>query len=144
MNKEKIIFKIESYSTKDGTLLLSLPSYETRTLLKGIVDLCEKKHGGYLQAELSPPYKSRTTGKDSQNNKIWAMITEIARETGNDITDIEEYVKLQAVKRGYPFKVNRLTGAIKPKSMAKINTVEASYLIDELYALAGEYGINLD
>lgn len=53
-------------------------------------------------------------------------------------------MKLKAVRRGYPTKTNPLTGQIKPLSMTEINTVEAGYLIDELYQLCAEMGINTE
>ena len=56
---------IESYSQKDGTLLLSVDDWAVRTAIKGVVDLCENKHGGFMKLEMSAPYKARTTGKDS-------------------------------------------------------------------------------
>ena len=60
------------------------------------------------------------------------------------VEDVEEWVKLKAVRRGYPTKTNPLTGQIKPLSMTEINTAEAGYLIDELYQLCAEMGINTE
>ena len=39
---------------------------------------------------------------------------------------------------------NKLTGKPVPASMTTITTVEAGYLIDELYAIASEYEINIE
>ena len=136
--------KIESFSHKDGKLLLFVNDWSVRAMLKGLVELCENKYGGYVKLEMSPPYKPRTTGEGSQNSKIWGMIQQIAEVTGNELSDIEDAVKERAVKRGYPYKVNPITGKIKPVSMTTINTVEASYLIEELYQLAAEYEIPID
>lgn len=44
--------------------------------------------------------------------------------------DVEDAVKERAIKRGYPYKVNPITGKIVPVSMTTINTIEAGYLID--------------
>lgn len=144
MEKKKAILKIESYSSKDGMLLLSVSDNGVRAMLKGLVELCEQKYGGYVKLEMSPPYRSRTTGRGSQNSKIWACIQQIAKETGNDVQDVEDAVKERAMKRGYPYKVNPLTGKVKPASMTTINTVEAGYLIEELYQIASEMDIRLD
>lgn len=141
MEKKKIIMKVESYSHKDGTLLLSTSYTEVRSVIKDIIDLCEEKYSGFLRLELSPPYRARN---NDQNAKIWSMIGEIANATGNDINDIEDYIKLRAVKRGYPATTNKLTGQLKPASMTTITTVEASYLIEELYQLGAELGLNLE
>lgn len=144
MEKKKAILKIESYSSKDGMLLLSVQDYGVRAMLKDLVELCEQKYGGYVKMEMSPPYRPRTTGRGSQNSKIWACIQQIAQETGNDVQDVEDAVKERAMKRGYPYKVNPLTGKVKPASMTTINTVEAGYLIEELYQIASEMDIRLD
>ena len=58
--------------------------------------------------------------------------------------DVEDAVKERAMKRGYPYKVNLLTGKVKPASMTTINTVEAGCLIEELYQIASEMDIRLD
>lgn len=142
MEKTNAIMKIESYSK--GMLFLSVSDYGIQTRLKSLVELCNKKHGSFIKLEMSPPYKKRTTGENSQNNLIWKLITIIAQETGNEIEDVEIAVKERAIKRGYPYRQNKLTGRPIPASMTTINTVEAGYLIDELYAIANEFGINIE
>lgn len=144
MEKKKAVMKIESFSHKDGMLLLSVSDYGVKAMLKSLVELCQQKYRSYIKLEMSPPYRPRTTGSGSQNSKIWALITEIAKKTGNEIEDVEDCVKLRAVKRGYPMRENKLTGEMKPVSMRTINTVEASYLIDEIYQIASEMEIDLD
>lgn len=143
MEKKKAILKIESYSSKDGMLLLSVSDYGVRAMLKGLVDLCNKNYGGYIKLDMSPPYKARTTGLGSQNSKIWALIQQIAEATGNELQDVEDALKERAMKRGYPYSMNQLTGRPRPLSMTLIDTKEASILIDELHQLAAELGINL-
>ena len=144
MEKKKAIMKIESFSHKDGTLLLSVSDYGVRAMLKGLTDLCETKYSGYVRLEISPPYRARTTGENSQNNLIWKLITIISQETGNELEDVEAGAKERAIKRGYPYHLNKITGKPVPASMRTITTVEASYLIDELYAIASEYEINIE
>ena len=89
-------------------------------------------------------YKTRTTGEGSQNNKFYALVTEICKETGNDIEDVKDALKERAIKRGYPYKVNKMTGRIRPASTTKINTVEMSYLIDEAKQVCAELGIVIE
>lgn len=144
MEKKKVIMKIESFSHKDGTLLLSTSYWSIRASLKDLVELCDNKYGGFVRLELSPPYRARTTGLNSQNNLIWKLITIIAKATGNELSDVEDAVKERAIKRGYPYRQNKLTGKPVPASMTTITTVEAGYLIDELYAIANEYEINVE
>lgn len=144
MEKKKAIMKIESFSHQDGTLLLSVSDFGVRAMLKGLVELCENKYGSYLKLEMSPPYKPRSTGQGSQNNLIWELITIIAKATGNELQDVEDAVKERAIKRGYPYRQNKMTGKLIPASMTTITTVEAGYLIEELYAIASEYEINIE
>jgi hypothetical protein len=142
--KSKIVAKIELFNRDKGTLLLSVKEYEARTLLAEMVKKCEQKYSGFARIEISPPYRPRTTGKDSQNNLIWKLITEISKATGNEIQDVEEAVKERACKRGYPYRINKITGRAKPKSMTEIDTVEAGYLIEELYQICAEYGVDIE
>lgn len=142
MIKTKVILRIKSFS--EGDLILNASDFGVRAALKNITELCNERYGGFMKLELSPPYKPRSTGKGSQNSKIWACIQQIAQETGNDIEDVEDYIKMKAVARGYPYKVSKLTGQVKPSSMRDINTSEASLLIEELQKLASELGIVLE
>jgi hypothetical protein len=142
MTKTKVILRIKSFS--EGDLILNASEFGVRAALKNIIELCSDRYGGFIKLELSPPYKPRSTGKGSQNSKIWACIQQIAQETGNDIDDVEDYIKMKAVARGYPYKVSKLTGQVKPSSMRDINTSEASLLIEELQKLASELGIVLE
>ena len=66
MESTKAIMKIESFSHKDGTLLLSVSDRFVRTLIKGLVDWCEKKHSGYIKLEMSPPYRKRTLNQNAR------------------------------------------------------------------------------
>lgn len=135
----KAIVQIESYD--NGKLVLFSPDFGVKSALKRIYDTCQK-YSGYAKVEITPPYKSRTTGEGSQNNKFYALVTEICKETGNDLEDIKDYLKERAVKRGFPYRVNPLTNQIKPFSTTKVNTVQMSYLIEEAIQLCAELGIN--
>ena len=136
----KHVWKIESYSVKDGILVLSLEDWGSRSAVKSLVDACSEKHEGHVMADLMKPARPRTTGAGSQNSKIWGLITEIAGVTGNDIADVEEYAKERATRRGYPYTINRLTGRMKCASMTTIDTKEAAILIEELEQILAEYG----
>lgn len=142
MTKTKVILRIKDFT--DGNLILNASDLGVRAALKNITELCNERYGGYIKLEMTPPYKPRSTGKGSQNSKIWACIQQIAQETGNDIDDVEDYIKMKAVARGYPYKVSKLSGQVKPSSMRDINTSEASLLIEELQKLASELGIVLE
>lgn len=104
------------------------------------------KNNGFLSLTLELPKRPRTIGAGSQNNLIWKLISLIASEVGDDspgFEDTERGVKLRALSRGYPFRVNRLTGAREPLSMTKIDTEQAKALIDTLIEICAELGIQL-
>lgn len=144
MEKKKVILKIESFSVKDGLLLLSSPSHSVASMLHGLVTLCNDRYSGFVRCDMSPPYKPRTTGAGSQNSHIWGHIQQIAEYTGYEIDDVEDMMKRKAVSMGYPYRLNSITGDIIPYSMKDINTQEAGYLIDVLHQWAAELEINLD
>lgn len=110
-----------------------------------------EKHGGYLTVTLQTPQRPRTVGERSQNHFINGAIQQICEETGNDFYDVKMYVKRKAFRRGYPMKQDEsgsiiyslVDGQPIPESEAKISTVEAGYLIDEIIQLAAELGIVL-
>lgn len=141
MEKKEVIMQIRS--TGKNELTLEANEKWVMEFLRPLLEFCVEKKSSFIKCVFSVPYKSRTTGKNSQNNKIWAIITEIAQETGNDIEDVAEYAKERAIVRGYPYKVNKMNGKPMPLSMTKINTVEASVLIETLHQLAAELGIVL-
>ena len=95
----------------------------------------------YLDVEICPPKRARTTGKGSQNNHAWGHIAQIANHTGHDVSEIEAVAKMQAIKRGYPY--TEYMGLIIPKSQTDITTTECGFLIDELHAIAAELDIQL-
>lgn len=135
---------IMRFDVEERGLLFYFPESPYKQKLLEICKKCAAKYNGYAMIDLSAPYKSRTTGKGSQNNKFYALVTRIARETGNDIEDVKDGIKERALKRGYPYKINSLTNSIKPLSTTKINTVEMSYLIDECIQVCSELGIIID
>lgn len=122
-------------------LLLHYPSLSIKNELLHLYEGVKQKYNGYMTLTLDKPYKSRTTGEGSQNNKFYALVTEICKETGNEIEDVKDAIKERAIKRGYPYSINKITGTIRPYSTTKVNTVEMSYLIDEAIQVCAEYGI---
>jgi hypothetical protein len=105
---------------------------------------------GYLTIQVDLPKKPRTTGEKSQCNFVNGAIQQIAKETGNDFSDLKMYFKMKAVSRGYPLMMregkivySKVTGEPLPESEANVSTVEAGYLIDEIIQEAKELGIRL-
>lgn len=124
-------------------LSFEMPSSGYKVKLDSILADAWKKNNGYVCLTVEKVRKPRTTGEGSQNNLFYALVTEIAKETGNDIEDVKDAVKERAIKRGYPYAVNPISGKIKPYSTTKVDTVQMSYLIDECYQLCAELGIQL-
>jgi len=122
-------------------LLIHYPSASVKAELLHLYEGVKEKYNGYMTLSLDKPYKARTTGEGSQNNKFYALVTEICKETGNEIEDVKDAIKERAIKRGYPYSINKITGTIRPYSTTKVNTVEMSYLIDEAIQLCAELGI---
>jgi len=126
----------------DNQLILELPAQPYKQAILEVLKKSDEKYGGYISIELKQPYKPRTTGKDSQNNLVWALITVIANEMGEDTDYVENLIKIKATSKGYPYKI--IEGQMCPASMTKINTVECSYLIDTCYEMCSFLGIVLE
>lgn len=126
----------------ENGLLLHYPSKEIKQQILHLWEGAKENYNGYLKVDLQKPYKSRSTGKGSQNNLFYALVTEICKETGNDIEDIKDYLKEKAcARRSYPYEVNKMTGRIRPYSTTKVDTVQMAGLIEEAYQLCAELGI---
>lgn len=116
------IEKVLQYSSKDGKRVHILVETEKRT---------------------------RSTGEFSQSHHLNGHIQQICRETGNDFTQIKEYLKAQAISKGYPQKefhgrpmydlYDRPVGI----SEADSTTEQCALLIEEAHILASELGIVL-
>lgn len=139
MKKQTIIMQIES--EQSGKVTLSVSDYIGKATLHSICQLCKEKHKGEIKVDLSAPYKSRTTGKGSQNNLFWELCTLIAEEIGDDISSVEADLKMKAISKGYPYKVSKITGKPSPVSTTQVNTVEMSYLIDTAQEVCAFLGI---
>ena len=137
--------KIVCYAepTEKG-LLLHYPSKDIEQEMVHLWEKSKDKYNGYLSAELKTPYKSRTTGKGSQNNKFWLLVDYICKETGEDMHEIEKELKEKAIAKGYPYHLSKITGRPVPESMTKINTVEMSCLIETALEVCAFLGIVLE
>ena len=137
----KIITKAKI--TETG-LLLEYPTKAVKAKITELVQAVEKKYDGFLTVDIKKPYRSRTTGKGSQNNYFYALVTQICVETGNDMEDVKDALKERACSRGYPYRINKLSGTLKPYSTTEVNTVEMGILIDEAIKLCVELGIVIE
>ena len=137
--------KIIAYTelTENG-LLIHYPTIEVKQEILHLYETSKERFNGYFKIEINKPYPNRTTGQGSQNNLFYALLTELCKVTGNDLEDIKDYLKERAIKRGYPYELNKMTGRIRPYSTTRVNTVEMGYLIDEAMQLCSELGIIVD
>ena len=139
MEKKKAIMHIDSYSSKNGMLLLSVSDLGVRTMLKDLVDFLCKKYSGYIKLEMSPPYRKRSL---NQNSRYWSRCTEFGKFTGMTKEEVSEGVKFRAMEMGLwrgkyvPFSK---TGEKIPDSTATANTVEMATLENVLDLIASEY-----
>ena len=51
MEKTKVIMRIESYSNKDGILVLGCDPI-VRSAINGLVNWCQEKYGSYIKLEI--------------------------------------------------------------------------------------------
>lgn len=140
MTRCKFVMHVESYSARDGVIVLCASSTRARYAIKDIADLCAVRHGGYMTCEMAPPYKHRSL---SQNDKYWALCTEFGNYCGMTKDDVSMGVKYRAMEEGLwrgedmPFSAS---GMKRPVSTATASTAEMSVLIDVLYRIAAEDG----
>lgn len=106
-----------------------------------------------IELLLSDKYKKRTTGKNSQNTKLHALVRAIANATGNNFEMVKYVIKEKAMyEMNYPemrdengeVVWNTLFNRPFPQSEADCNTQEESLLIETAYRLAAEEGIFLE
>lgn len=144
------IFQVVNFDKTTSELTIKIHS-QVAPLFTGLFETIKAKYNGFMRCQFSAPYKPRTTGKASQNHRINGFLMQICNETGNDFDDLKMYCKKRAIRRGYPVKVDGQgypiisleTGDYIPESESKIDTVQASYLIEEIEQLASELGITL-
>lgn len=107
--------------------------------------------GKYWCVSVSKPRKPRTTGWRSQNAHYFGHIQTLCEATGNEVADVNLYLKRRAVRRGYPLqrkpngdiRLSLADGQPLPQSESEADTVEESYLIAEVHQLAAELDVQL-
>lgn len=109
--------------------------------IRKILRKCKDTNADYVTVTFSTPHRPRTTGKGSQNSHAWGHCTQLARELGIELYEVEYIAKVRAIKRGYP--VSLKLGIPVPLSQANISTEECAALIEEYHQIAAENGITL-
>ena len=109
--------------------------------IKQVLGKCKDKHADFVTVTFETPHRPRSTGKNSQNSHAWGHCTQIARELGMELHEVEYIAKVRAIKRGYP--VSLKLGIPVPYSQANISVEECAVLIEEYHQIAAENGIIL-
>lgn len=111
---------------------------------------CKKKANGYATVTVELPKRKRSTGNKSQSHHVNGHIQQIATETGQGFQDVKEYVKCQAIDRGYPMLKKddgspflNVWGHPRGISEADASVEDATILIDQIHQLAAELMIKL-
>ena len=143
MKGNRIIAKVKNFSEKDRVLSIDISDPVFLCVVKDIVQLCQKKYGGYIRVEITPPYRQRTL---SENAKWWAMCTEYGNYCGMSKEDVAIGVKYRAMEEGlWEGEVIPFSNGIKyPVSTTSADTQEMSVLIDTLYRIAAEDGYTFE
>jgi hypothetical protein len=82
--------------------------------------------------------RPRTTGPNSQNHRINGFIQQICMEQGDDFDVVKMRCKRRALGMGYPFCTDAKTGEAVPWSESRLNTAQASILIEAIQLEAAE------
>lgn len=137
--------KIVCYAEEqEKGLLLHYPSMSVKAEMLHLLEGVKEKYNGFMTVTIDKPYKSRTTGRGSQNNLFWKLVEIICNANGEEPKETERQLKEKAIAKGYPYHISTITGKPVPESMTKINTVEMSYLIDTAYEVCAFLGIVLE
>lgn len=136
--KTKMVMKIESFSMKNGMILLSVDNAGARVVLNDLVNNCKEKYGEYIKAEFSPPYRDRTL---PQNNLYWVRCTELARYYNMTKEEVSLGIKWRACDEGLWELVKvPFTNRYEPKSTALANVQEMAVLMEVQERIASEDG----
>lgn len=139
--KELRIPKVMVARTAAGVVYFKPPNYLQNLLWHMLDQARERKIDGF-DVTIRTPTKPRTTGWRSQNHRINGFIQQISMYSGMDFETLKVYFKKKALTRGYPFETDPDGDAV-PYSEARIDTVQASYLINEIEQFAAENDITL-
>ena len=129
--------------TEEG-LFLRYPTKAVKSEILHLYEGVKEKYNGYMTVTIDKPYKSRTTGKNSQNNLFWKLVQLIGDENGETADEIERALKKKAITKGYPYHIEEISGEVEPESTTKVNTVEMGYLIDTAYEVCVFLNIRLE
>lgn len=113
-----------------------------KPLFNEVLDFCNKKRGGYLRVQVSPPVKKRTTGENSQSHHINGHVQLIAQSIGEDFDVVKEEAKRKAISKGYPYRTDAF-GHVQPLSETALDTEQAGHLIEALHEIAAFLNIKL-
>jgi len=146
-NKLKMRGLIDTYdsATGRGTFQLLSDYREAFEILH------QRVKGAVWELTAGKWYRRRTTGWKSQNHRLNGFVSQFCDVTGNDFDDIKLFVKRKAMRRGLPPKTDhrgkiiysKIDGEPLPISEADMDTVQCSWVIEEIQQLSAEYSVML-
>lgn len=108
-----------------------------RTVLRELLEVCQKKDSDFVSVTLKRPRRPRTTGPHSQNAHLNGHIMQICQETGNDYDTVKTAIKNLAVSQlGFPYK--EIAGQIVAQGESDSSTAECALLIEAAHLLAAD------
>lgn len=153
--KEIILPAVERYHTGRPDLLafrVINPSQQIAIAqLVRYQEIERKRKSNFYHVRIKPPFKPRSTGKNSQCNRFNGGIQLICKDRGLDFDDLKMYIKRRALKRGYPFLRDEngnivyslLDGEPLPLPERYASIEDAILLNEELDQVATEMGVIL-
>ena len=153
--KEIILPAVERYHTGKPDLIAFKVTNPTQQIaianLVRYQEIERKVKSDYYHVRIKPPFRPRSTGKNSQCNRFNGGIQVICKETGLDFDDVKMYIKRRALKRDYPFLKDEngnivyslLDGEALPLPERLASVEDAIMLNEELNQVAAEMGVYL-
>jgi hypothetical protein len=118
-------------------LVLDLPNLEVRNAVWMLVELAEKKHGGYIRAMLDRPAKPVKTGPRGQVNRHWGHCQDIADQVSTEEhavskEQVDVFLRKQAVREDYPTVYNVLEDSVEAVHFNSALSVEYANIVEKV------------
>lgn len=111
-------------------------------IISGFQAFCDTLPCGWVNLECKKPFRPRTTGPRSQENKFRGGCRDIAEQLDVPFEDVCEAMRRMAVDEGYPTKFG-IDGRESPISTARASREEEAILIRVLHRFADENNLYL-
>ena len=123
---------------KGQKVLIDLPA----GIIQGFQVFVSTLHDGWVSLECKKPFRPRTTGPRSQENKFRGGCRDIAEQLDIPFEDVCEAMRRMATSEGYPTKYG-IDGEEAPISTARASREEEAILIRVMHRFADENNLYL-